>query len=253
MLSLESVLGFCHGIAKGGDCKVEFIQPSNWLYSVPNLLVIQHLVTLYLGGFDVRVVSEIEWRLLKSVQENRDSGLGLAGDSRLQAARRSTRAKHAGRWTVMQAGALQDKTGQLAIRLSRDWISRLSQAARSSREPPLFCKTWRFTFLSHSSINTPFTHDCKRASRENFERETLKKNKIESPTIYTLESLQIPQLSSSPLSNPWDLNSLPLHCQILERHYTKPGSHHHHHCETVVWISGKQLGRNQSSLVDATV
>ena len=41
-------------------CKVEFIQPSNWLYSVPNLFVIQHLVTLYLGEFDVRVVSEIE-------------------------------------------------------------------------------------------------------------------------------------------------------------------------------------------------
>ena len=42
------------------DCKVKFIQPSNWLYSMPNLLVIQHLVTLYLGGFDVRVVSERE-------------------------------------------------------------------------------------------------------------------------------------------------------------------------------------------------
>ena len=28
MLSLESVLGFCHGIVKGGDCKVEFNQPS---------------------------------------------------------------------------------------------------------------------------------------------------------------------------------------------------------------------------------
>ena len=42
------------------NCKVEFIQPSNWLYSVPNFLVIQHLVTLYLGGFVVRVVSEIE-------------------------------------------------------------------------------------------------------------------------------------------------------------------------------------------------
>ena len=26
MLSLESVLRFCHGIAKGRDCKVEFIQ-----------------------------------------------------------------------------------------------------------------------------------------------------------------------------------------------------------------------------------
>ena len=51
MLSLESVLEFCHGIAKGGDCKVEFNQPFYWLYSVPNLLVFQHLVTLYLGGF----------------------------------------------------------------------------------------------------------------------------------------------------------------------------------------------------------
>ena len=171
---------------------------------MPNLLVIQHLVTLYLGGFVVRVVSEIECWLLKSVQENRDSRLVLAGGSRLQAVRRSTRAKHAGRWTVMLAGALQDKTGQLAIRLTRDWISRLSQVTRSSREPPLFCKSWRFTFLSHSSINTPFTHKRKRASRENFKRETLKKNKIDSPTIYTLESLQIPQLSSSPLSNSWE-------------------------------------------------
>ena len=42
------------------NCKVEFNQPSYWLYSMPNLLVFQHLVTLYLGGFVVRVVSEIE-------------------------------------------------------------------------------------------------------------------------------------------------------------------------------------------------
>ena len=58
-LSLESVLGFCHGIAKGGDCKVEFNQPSCLLYSVPNLLVFHQLVTLYLYGILVRVVSEI--------------------------------------------------------------------------------------------------------------------------------------------------------------------------------------------------
>ena len=58
MLSLEFVLGFCHGIAKGGDCKVEFIQSFCWLYSVPNLLIIQHLETLYLGGNHVRVVCE---------------------------------------------------------------------------------------------------------------------------------------------------------------------------------------------------
>ena len=59
MLSLDSVLGFCHEIAKGGDCKFEFYQPSCWFYSVPNLLVFQQLVTLYLGGILVRVVSEI--------------------------------------------------------------------------------------------------------------------------------------------------------------------------------------------------
>ena len=58
MLSLEFVLGFCHGIAKGGDCKVEFIQSFCWLYFMPNFLVIQHLETLYLGGLHVRVVYE---------------------------------------------------------------------------------------------------------------------------------------------------------------------------------------------------
>ena len=41
------------------SCKVEFNQPSCWLYSIPNFLVFQQLVTLYLGGIFVRVVSEI--------------------------------------------------------------------------------------------------------------------------------------------------------------------------------------------------
>ena len=58
MLSLEFVLGFCHEIAKREDCKVEFNQPFYWLYSMSNLLVFQHLVTLYLGGNHVRVVCE---------------------------------------------------------------------------------------------------------------------------------------------------------------------------------------------------
>ena len=58
MLSLEFVLGFCQGITKGRDCKVEFIQSFCWLYSMPNLLIIQHLETLYLGGNHVKVVYE---------------------------------------------------------------------------------------------------------------------------------------------------------------------------------------------------
>ena len=58
MLSLEFVLGFCHRIAKGGDCKVEFNQPFCLALFRVNLLVIQHLETLYLGGNHVRVVCE---------------------------------------------------------------------------------------------------------------------------------------------------------------------------------------------------
>ena len=43
---------------ENGYCKVEFNQPFCWLYFIPNLLVIQHLETLYLGGNHVRVVCE---------------------------------------------------------------------------------------------------------------------------------------------------------------------------------------------------
>ena len=69
MLSLEFVLGFCHRIAKGGDCKIEFNQPFCWLYSMPNLLVIYQLVTLYLGGNHVKVVCVRECEeMLKTVQ-----------------------------------------------------------------------------------------------------------------------------------------------------------------------------------------
>ena len=122
-----------------------------------------------------------EWdsvkKCLRVYKKNRDSRLDLAGNSRLQAARSCTRASHARSWSVMLVGALQDKIRQLAVLLSRGWISRLSQAARPSREPgrepALFWKTWRFTFHSHPSINTPHTRERMRASRENFERENL--------------------------------------------------------------------------------
>ena len=104
-------------------CNVEFYQPSCWLYSVPNFLVFQQLVTLYLGGILVKVVSEIVCK------KNRDSRLDLMGDLRLQAARSWTRARHARSWSVMSTGVLQDKIGQLAVQLPRGWNSRLSQAA----------------------------------------------------------------------------------------------------------------------------
>ena len=76
-------------------------------------------------------------------------------------------------WTVMPAIALQDKNSRLAIQLAHRLDSWLSQVARPSRKSTLLWKNWLFAFLSHSSINTPYTHEILRVSRENFEEETL--------------------------------------------------------------------------------
>ena len=89
------------------------------------------------------------------------------------------------RWTFTLAGALQDKKSSLAILFARGLNLWLSQVTRPSRQLALFWKTWLFAFHSHSSINTPHTHEILRASRENIERETLEKNKIDSSTIFT--------------------------------------------------------------------
>ena len=60
-------------------CKVEFNQPSCWLYSVTNLLVIQHLETLYLGGNHVRVVCERVWRTAQVCAKKQGLSVGSRG------------------------------------------------------------------------------------------------------------------------------------------------------------------------------
>ena len=76
----------CSTISCWDFCKVEFNQPSCWLYSVPSLLVFQHLETLYLGGNHARVVCVRECEeLLKCVQRSRDSQLDFTSGSQLQA------------------------------------------------------------------------------------------------------------------------------------------------------------------------
>ena len=56
-LRFASDIGLASFILEG--CKVEFNQPSCWLYFVLHLLVFQQLIILYFGGILVRVVSEI--------------------------------------------------------------------------------------------------------------------------------------------------------------------------------------------------
>ena len=85
---------FFHGIAKRGNCEVEFIQSFFWLYSVPNLLVIQHLETLYLGDNHVKVVCEKVWR---KTQECALKKGFVTGSRDWQVAKGGTRVKHAGK------------------------------------------------------------------------------------------------------------------------------------------------------------
>ena len=86
-----------------------------------------------------------------------------------------SRAKHARSCRVAPATALQDKSPRLAKPFAQDLNLRLNLVARSSRQNTLFRKNWLFTFLLTLLYIYPYTHDLERASRENFERETLEK------------------------------------------------------------------------------
>ena len=100
-----------------------------------NLLLIQHLETLYLGEIHVRVVRERVWRKAQECALSRASQLDLV-------ASKSPNEAHVwnmqGSWRVTPAGALQDKTSNLARRLACSSDSQLSQVARPSHQTTLF-------------------------------------------------------------------------------------------------------------------
>ena len=106
-----------------------------------NLLVIQHLETLYLSGNHVRIVCERVWRKTQDCAFSK----GLVTESRgLLAACKSPKDAHKWSmqrsWIVMPVGAVQDKKSSLAIQLTRGLDSQLSQVARPSRQSTLFGK-----------------------------------------------------------------------------------------------------------------
>ena len=136
------------------SCKVEFYQPSCWLYSVPNLLVFQQLVTLYLGGILVREVSEIVWRNTQECARKTKTRDWISWVTR------SWSVRHANSWSVMLVGALQDKIGQLAIPLSRGWNSQLSQVVSQ----PCFEKP----DLSHSILTLVYIYPLYPWKKESF-------------------------------------------------------------------------------------
>ena len=133
--------------------------------------------------------------MFKIVQRSRDSWLDLAGGLRLQAVKYWTHAKHARSWSVMPAGALQDKKYKLAVQLPRGWNSQLSQAASPSRQPALFWKTWLFAFHSLQYKYPLYPWNVESSQREYWKRNPREKQDWLIHNLH-IETLQIPLLSS---------------------------------------------------------
>ena len=145
--------------------------------------------------------------LLKCVQRNRDSRLDFAGGSQLQAAKLMHTCQACQKLKRRTSNSLKDKSSRLARPFTRSLNSRLNPVLRSSRQ------IWHFTFLLTLLYIYLYTHNSKKASRENFERETLEKTRLTHPQSLPKRLFKF-------------LYSLPLHCQILERFFIKTFSHH---------------------------
>ena len=171
-------------------------------------------------------------KLLKCLQRSRDSRLDFVGGLRLQAAKLKHTCQACQKLKRRASCSLQDKSPRLAKSFACSLNSWLNPVARSSHQNTLFGKIWLFTFLLTLLYIYPYTHNSKRASRENFERETLEKTRLTHPQSLPKRLFKF-------------LYFLPLHCQTLERLITKTFSHHIHFYERAIWCFGKQLGRNQ--------
>ena len=120
-----------------------------WLYSVTNLLVIQHLETLYLGGNHVRVVWKRVWR------NTQDSAVkqGLAGSSRLA----SCQKLHTCRACRGAEQSCQLEHYKTKIQTGHSASSRLELTTQSSRE----VKSPTSPVLEKLTLCIPFSHQYK--------------------------------------------------------------------------------------------
>ena len=154
MLSLEFVLGFCHGIAIGGDCKVEFNQPYCWLYFVPkfvcNLAISNPVFRWESCKGSVWESVKKCWNLCKVVGTHDWISRVAHG---LQATRSCTHAKHAEK---LKRHASWSTTGQ-KVQTGHLASSRLKLPAQSSRKAKL---PTNFV-LEKLTLRIPNTHKYK--------------------------------------------------------------------------------------------
>ena len=90
--------------------------------------------------------------------------------------------KHVGSWRVTIVRALQDKNWQFDLIVN----SRLIPLARLNHQNALFCKKMIFHISHVPYFKYHYIHKMLRASRENFERETLEKTKINSSIVLNI-------------------------------------------------------------------
>ena len=152
---------------------------------------------MYLGGNHVRVVCERMWRIAQDCAKKQGLASGSHG---CKPPKWCTRAKHARSWSVAPIVALQNKSPKLARQFTYGLNSRVNPIARSSRQNTLFGKNWLVTFLL--TLYIPLYPWFRESFQREFWERNPRENKIDSSTIFTWETLQIPLLSSSPLSNP---------------------------------------------------
>ena len=132
-----------------------------------------------------------------------------------------TCAKHARSWSIAPAIHYRTKVPGWPGRLLTAWTRNSTQSwGQAARTPCLVSHSFSPYYMY------PYTHNSKRAFRENFEREILEKIRLTHPQSLPKRLFKF-------------LFSLPLHCQILERLITKTFSHHIHFYERAVWFFGK--------------
>ena len=122
-----------------------------WLYSVTYLLVIQHLETLVFRRESCKgSVFESVKKCSRLCSEAGTRGLISREARGLQAAKSYTRAEHAKELNSHASWSTTGQKSRLATQLARGLNSRLSQVARSSRQPALF--------LEKLTLRIPFSH-----------------------------------------------------------------------------------------------
>ena len=140
----------------------------------------------------------------------------------LQATKRCTRVKHVEKLNRRASCS----TTRQKVQTGHSVSSRLGLVTQSSREAKLpvysVMKKWVFAFLSHSSINTPYTHKILRASRENFERKPQRKTRLTHPQSLHSDSSNSSTLIISIVTS-------------LRGTLVKTFSHHIHICENAIW------------------